>query len=362
LYLGWLGHQNVGDDLMWDVFHEKFNSKVDTKKFKLIPSLKAVRDKIASDIKYLKQFDVIVLGGGSLLTPSFVDILYKAIHLNKKVEIFLWGCGIDWVERKDLNNIINKNNKLNQGKQKEFNRFPKGWFIQKLQPVINHSRFVGIRGSFTHEVLVNKGVDVNNVIVSGDPGLLLTSKNNNIERSKESNLVAINWGTTLNKIYGCNEEKLEEDMVKVIKELIKKGYDICIYPVWKKDVEVCQRLYSKLGENEKVHLITELYNQFEIIELLKKSKLSINFKLHPNVLSAVAGTPFIALGYRFKTFDFANSIGLDSFVVPTDHPYLTKSILDIIDQIENSDDLMSNINMYQQLYEKELDKVFTFFR
>ncbi|MDQ1004181.1 polysaccharide pyruvyl transferase WcaK-like protein [Neobacillus niacini] len=85
---------------------------------------------------------------------------------------------------------------------------------------------------------------------------------------------------------------------------------------------------------------------------MQKCTFTINLKLHANVLSAVAGIPFIALGYRFKTFDFAISIGLGDLVVPTDDSNIHRSILNLVDYIEEHQDIMHHIPPLQLECEK----------
>lgn len=202
-----------------------------------------------------------------------------------------------------------------------------------------------------------------NVIISGDPGLLPDPIRRQSPLKNESKIVAINWGTAHNRLYGSNEEKLEKDMVQSIKKLIAKGYKIRIYPIWSEDKRPCKRLYKAIADTENVECITRLSNQHEIMDLIKDCTFTINFKLHANVLSAVSGIPFIALGYRFKTFDFANSIGLDSLVVSTDDAHFQQSILTAANNIEcNGTSLMRNIEFFQIECENQLEKIYLSFR
>ena len=63
------------------------------------------------------------------------------------------------------------------------------------------------------------------------------------------------------------------------------------------------------------------------------SEFVIGFKLHANVLAAAAGVPFVALGYRFKVLDFAASLGLQAFVVPTDAADIAGAVLARVDRV-----------------------------
>jgi exopolysaccharide biosynthesis predicted pyruvyltransferase EpsI len=360
LYLGWLGYKNIGDELMWEIFKQKFDEKVDKSKYRLFPSDKNRLSMIKRKKMVLRHYNTIVLGGGSLLTPSYINILYNAIQIKKDIEIIIWGSGIDWIERRDLNKLLFGNEMIKQKKDNEFNVFRHKDFKLKLQIVLNHAKFAAVRGNYTFEVLKNMGLNLDNVLISDDPGLLVKTPNNQ-GTIKEKGLVALNWGTAKNKLFGKNENKIENELVLVVKDLIDKGYHLCIFPVFEKDIVPCQRLYNKIADEKRVELKTTLYNQNELLNLIQKCSFTINLKLHANVLAAVAGIPFIALGYRFKTFDFANSIGLDDLVVPTDDSNIHLSILNLANYIEGHQDIMQHIPPLQLECEKKLDQIFTLF-
>jgi len=79
--------------------------------------------------------------------------------------------------------------------------------------------------------------------------------------------------------------------------------------------------------------------------------MTINFKLHANILSLAAGVPCVALGYRFKVFDLAHSLGLEECVVSLDSLTLEKDILSRVAYIEtNYDDILSQYKESENLY------------
>src|SRR5690606_3914149 len=63
-----------------------------------------------------------------------------------------------------------------------------------------------------------------------------------------------------------------------------------------------------------------------LMRIMKCCTFTVNFKLHANVISAMAGIPFIALGYRMKTFDFMESIGRTSYVISTDEDQIADKL------------------------------------
>ena len=55
-----------------------------------------------------------------------------------------------------------------------------------------------------------------------------------------------------------------------------------------------------------------------LVELMRRAHFTVGLRLHGNVLSAAAGTPFVSLAYRLKSFDFADSVGMGEFTIRTD--------------------------------------------
>ncbi|MDF2035790.1 polysaccharide pyruvyl transferase family protein [Cytobacillus oceanisediminis] len=323
LYLGWLGRKNLGDDLMWDLFETMADQYLEKSKYNITPSFKGV------DIKNIRHYDHIVLGGGSIINKKNINILYVALKNRKEVSI--WGSGIDLISKNDMERLDSKEKINFLDQQSE----------SKLIEIIDKANFVGVRGPLTYKVLKNIGVNMETVRIFGDPGLLLdkpklTKKSSIKGFGENEKIIGLNWGTSYNKIFGKDELKVENQLVDSLKYLINKGYKIFIYNVWDKDIEASINLYDKIGDEENVRLSTELYHQDELMNIIEHFTFTINFKLHPNVISIAAGVPFIALGYRFKVYDLCKSIGLDHLVIATDMENIQKRISDLEEYISGN--------------------------
>lgn len=347
LYLGWIGHNNLGDDLLLNIFIS-LGKKYVNKPYKIT----SLSPKADFDFNILKSHDVIVLGGGSLISPHLINILHKGIKLGKK--IIIWGSGIDHVEEQDINRIKSHNN---VDLSKIFNQ--KEAFI--LKETFSKAEFAGVRGHYTKEALRTLGVDEKHIKIIGDPGILLPTKTNSYK--KNNKIIAINWGTSYNKIYGKNEQKLENQLIFTAKKLINNGYKILLYTVWDTDIKECERLYKRINDPQNVILDTNLYKEKQLIDILSNVTLTINFKLHPNLISLAAGTPCIALGYRYKVFDLLHSIGLEKYVVSTGDPNLITKVLNLITLIEKQNgeilkEFQTNRTRYKPLIEQPFLKNF----
>lgn len=318
LYIGWLGFNNVGDELMWLLFRDLSRSYLSDKKYDVIPSIPGV------DINNSNPYDAVVLGGGSLLIPGYIDVALKAARNKKKV--LIWGSGHDRQDYPALN-VSGRvtTNLAYTGENKETN--------EKLAELVQLSAYCGVRGPLSYQFLEDSGVQMEKAIISGDPAFLLPAPSP-YRRPIGSKTIGVNFGTAYNRIFGGNEEKVEQQLVDALKKLISQGYRVNIFAVWGPDREACKRLYEKLEDETNVDLDLELLHHEELLEKLKSFAFTINFKLHASYLSAAAGVPFISLGYRFKCFDFGLSVGLEQFVISTDDKELGRSIIDRVAKIE----------------------------
>lgn len=344
LYMGWIGYNNLGDDLLWNLFNQLGSQYLDEKEIKIVPSCPGI------DINKLDHYDTVVLGGGSLLVPRYIRILYKALNMGKK--IIIWGSGMDRIDIMGLDNIITGKlpsikNKFNQEEAK------------MLKAVFSRASFAGVRGPFTKKALEALGVNSKDIQVIGDPGLLLLPPRSPVKRKNKEKVIALNWGTTYNNLYGDNESKVEDKLVLTCKSLIKHGYKVLIFSVWDKDRNACKRLYDNINDPINVTLDEKLYTESELITLLSSCQLTINFKLHSNVLSLAANVPIIGLGYRFKVFDFAYSLGLENYVISTASLNLEEEVLERVRLIEqNRDTILSNYHEKQKMFQPFIVKPF----
>ena len=344
LYIGWIGFNNLGDELLWNIFRDTCAKYLDVNQITLIPSFPG------TDLKKLERYDTVVLGGGSLLLPGYLQILQNALNVGKSVVI--WGSGIDWIEKSNLGLLTNDQlSSLEQNfKQKD---------IDVLEDVIENALFVGVRGPLTKKAIeIMLGSEkAEKVKIIGDPALLLETPSFN---QPQENLIGINWGTTFNRLYGANEAVVEDQLVEAAKQLISKGYKLLIYTMWSDDIPHCERLYNKINNPDHVILDKTLYTEQQLISKLSKCKATINFKLHANLLSLAANVPAIALGYRFKVFDFVALTGLQHLIISTDSQQLTNEVLERVEIIEQTGTMiMEQYHTSQKTYVPLLESLFS---
>lgn len=357
LYIGWIGYKNLGDELMFDLFKERFLQL--GSEYKL--------DTVNHEYRYLKNidlqhYDLIVLGGGSLLSagqqlvlPYIIEFLHKALLLNKKVMI--WGSGIDWAPKAYIERF-EKNMEIPISATNDFKR--------KVKEVFEESVWSGVRGPFTFELLRRYGVS-EKLHISGDPAFLMNLQDirddekiqfNSALKNREK-IVGVNWGTSFNNIYGQNEIAVEDQLANALNQLTAQGYTVYLFTVWSADLEPIERLYHKLNKKESIIFDKNLYNHNELMSLIQHFTFTINFKLHASYISLAAHVPFIALGYRFKVFDFIKSVNLEDYIISTDDLNISETILHLESEIEkNREDYIKKMKYYQRYYAEKVKEPF----
>ena len=338
VYIGWVGNKNIGDDLMLDNFKMcmKKYSKNNYGIYATYPNV---------DIGEVSNYDVVVLGGGSLLQYNHIKTLFKAIEAGKKV--IVWGSGYDCMERETMD-IIEKSNTppyIYSDEQEEM-----------LSEISEKAEFFGVRGPLTYKLLERSFIDTKNIIISGDPGLLLEEEPirdscpllKHINNGKK--IIAINYGQSGNYIFGKNKESVDKDFISLCKRLLEKKYKLYLYSMWDKDLDELVNLYNNLPKSDDLIIDLNLYKGGELLSILKKCHASINFKLHANIISAAANTPFVCIGYRFKSYDFVKSINFEHLLVPTDSKNLEQKVINKLAYIN------SNYKEVKDKLKKECDK------
>ncbi|NMM65331.1 polysaccharide pyruvyl transferase family protein [Clostridium sp. P21] len=342
-YLGWLGFNNLGDELMWEIFNALCKEYLSMEDYEIVPSNPSI------NITDISPYDCIVLGGGSLILPGYIKILHKAVK--EKKQIIIWGSGYDWADKFFIKVI-------------EEAKAPSYLFDDETETqlfdIINKSTYVGVRGPLTYALLKSINLDTNKIQISGDPGLLLKPKelpnlSPILKWKNEDKVIGLNWGTSYNKIYGKNESDVEDQLASTCKILLNQGYKIYMYLLWGKDLEPSISLYNKINSSSNVILDKNIYEAGELLSILGKCAFSINFKLHANVLCTAAQIPFVCLAYRFKCFDFMKSLDLDKLLVPTDSTSIQQDILNIISYINSNQlTIREKISKYKKMYTERL--------
>jgi polysaccharide pyruvyl transferase WcaK-like protein len=324
LYLGYLGVNNIGDEVCYEAFaqacerwlHEDYT----------LFSYPINSSKTLKELYGEKPFDIVILGGGSLFQGNFfIDLALEAIEM--KLPLYCYGTGIDYMTEETVESFKRGEFQLSSTtfNNKEINR-------DKIKKVIEYSTFAGLRGPLTQKYIKTLNPSpTSNYQIIGDSGMLFTPQEDDYIKSKylqdqDKKIIAVNWGTTQNILFGYDEYKLKNQIIKACTNLLKKGYQIVIFPMWDLDVPHCKELYESIKKKGKVTFIPEVCTASQIYSFLSLCHFSLNLKLHANVLSASSGTPFFQLAYRSKGVDFAASVHQLPYTLLTNTEKLAETI------------------------------------
>lgn len=347
LYLGWVGADNIGDQLMFDNFKKLCSDKYG-EECTVTPLF------CGEEYDDFDNYDLVCLGGGSILLEGFIGVLYRAVKAGKKVMV--WGAGYDDLLGKEFIERI-ETSYISPYIYSDLTEV-------KLNEIAKKTDFFGVRGPLTYKILEKSNIDMTNVVISGDPGFLLEGtqlyeKGTNLNFSKKDKVVGINMGTSYNRIYGGREDIVSEALIKVCGNLLRKGYKLYIYSMWPTDLDYALDIYKRLPESENVILDIVIHSGEELVSIMENCVLTINLKLHGNIASAIAKVPFVCLGYRLKAYDLLKSIDCEELNVPTDTENLEDEIEKCIDYIQNNEEILlkkieENIARYITVLKKSI--------
>jgi polysaccharide pyruvyl transferase WcaK-like protein len=165
---------------------------------------------------------------------------------------------------------------------------------------------IGVRGPLSKRLLDEVGIP--NVSVTGDPALIFHRPAR--QQSNGRRRIAINAGRSNGEMWG-NEDRLIAALADGGRRLAASGFSVRVFPVWDRDEAVCHEVACGAGlapgSVDPLILAPDAF-----IDYLDQFDIVVSVKLHAAVLAAAAGVPFVAVEYRPKVRDFAESVGCGS--------------------------------------------------
>lgn len=299
---GYFGFSNSGDDAILKSIIESFKALDPSLNIRVLskdPSLtereydvKSIdRFNIFNLIKKIKDSDMLISGGGSLLQDKtssrsiwyYLFIMKLAKRYNKKVFVYSNGVG-----------PINK----------KFNRK----FTSK---VLNKVDYITLRDNDSYELIKEIGVTNKNIKVLSDPVF-------NLKESSDESLCKvfdINKDTVIVSVRSwMNDEKLINELSKFLNNLIDSGKNIVFMPMQTpRDTVISEKIAKNLSSSK---IIDEKYPVEILMNLMKHSGLVIAMRLHAMIYAIHQNVPFIGISYDPKTDtvlkDFNPSININA--------------------------------------------------
>lgn len=289
IYQGWTGWRNLGDEAMFQsccralpriqwTARPPFDARAATFPARAIASCRNRTQDLFGSRPAL-------LGGGTLINrvPEWLDAYRRLRRIARKpVPVFSPGVA-----------------------HPDFWSSKAGWRDTRLEwrDVLSELPEVGVRGPLSKRLLEEVGV--RNVSVTGDPALIFYRGSSVQPDARRS--IGINAGRSGGETWG-SEDRMIAALADCARHLSALGFAVRVFPVWERDEAVCRQLARDacLAPESVDPLILDAD---AFIDYVERFDVVVSVKLHAAVLAAAAGVAFVAIEYRPKVGDFADSIG-----------------------------------------------------
>lgn len=318
-YIGWIGKNNLGDEVLFHAVKELFPAIHFREQVFIGKSLKLLPDRV----KY------IFLGGGTLIgNQVYLDHIIELGNVFPNAKKIAFGTGVRnpiyWNEIKPS--------------------------LKRWAKALDSFDFVGVRGQRSYDILREYGVAAN-VNIIGDPALLFCE--DSITAKKKNKVLGLNIGKTgfndMGELWGHNEPQFIETMVHITNTLIQKGWEIKLFPVWEKDIPLVEAFAQRLSKTP--YILRNFMSREQFMAELHDVDVFVGEKLHSVILACCTYTPSIMLEYRPKCLDFMESVNLGHNTIRTDC-VTEKNLIDLIEKCyaqleEEQNALYSNVNRFK---------------
>lgn len=305
LISGYYGFNNIGDESILRAVIASLQSKLSDIDITVLSKnpesteerygVKSVnRKSITSILKAVKQCDILISGGGSLLQDVtskrsilyYLLIMWLAIFLRKKVFIYSQGIGP----------ILSK-----------VNRRLTAWTLQ-------HADGIVVRDKASKELLVEIGLRANQVYVTTDPVLRIPKvdleKGKEILKSEgihlESSKTTVGFAIRERKL---NSSFVDEVCLSIQRLITEKDAQVILIPFhFSEDMAVINEIEKRLSGH--VGCVKHKYLTEEMMSLIGNMDVLVGVRLHSIIHAAVMDVPIIAVSYDPKINSFMHSIGM----------------------------------------------------
>ncbi|KAB2490580.1 polysaccharide pyruvyl transferase family protein [Priestia endophytica] len=254
---------------------------------------------VKQSFKIMKDLDLLIIGGGGLLMDMYKRDapLYSTLGLlgyYAKCRVVIYGVGAGPITTK-------------AGK----------FFIKTLA---NKADSISVRDVKSKELLKDIGIR-KEIDIIGDPAFAIEPVR---KRSKTNELkkVAVTAVPYFSKQYwpqrdDSKYEAYVKGMAQNLDELIeKKGATVTFFSTkYPQDVEVTREIYDMMTYKQFVRLKDENLHPDEMVKLCAEQDLIIGTRLHSLILSVVASTPVLGVGYHHKVEHFLQALGKEEHFV-----------------------------------------------
>lgn len=330
-YMGWTGHQNLGDEVLYEAHKTLFPNLRFIPFRKLSPASSLIR------LVRRKGFAAGFLGGGTLInqSPAWIDYIKRVQAYG--LPVYCFGTGV--TEDKFKFDFEKTN-------------------LKQWTPVLDTMPFVGIRGPRSMELL--ESVSFRKAKQIGDTALALAPAK--MFAKKRNKVIGLNYGISRKTLMWGDNKNYTKQITAIIKGLIEQGYEIRLLPVWPDDIESNTSLLKYAGSKRcSMRIAYDNLNDYN--KELNECSFFIGQKLHSTIFACMQRIPSIMIEYQPKCMDFMRSINLEDYVIKTSECTPDK-IIEMIDLLSGNYDRIretidKQIIRYQEIqrgYAEDIEK------
>lgn len=332
-YLGYAGHDNLGDDAILDVYR----TYAPQKEFRFVP---AGRDELlhprAVSHALLARRAPLLLGGGTVIgRPEWRSHLERSRYLFAPSGWAMLGAGVE-----DPSFVGTR-------------QYTSSTELIRWKPVLDRFHAVTVRGPRSVELLAEAGISARLV---GDPALLLKRTPTPLANRPVDVVVNVTRGEDQ---WGGLDFDWLPAVAEALRPIVDAGGSLSFVSLEASDDVHNIRLAGLLGLEPRLQSPRSFGEFFDIVE---RAKVVLGTRLHANVLAAACGTPNISLEYRPKCRDFMESIGEGGAtfrIDQIDRELLTEEIAGILDGWDaRSARLVDAVGILRQNLNVELRETF----
>lgn len=204
-----------------------------------------------------------------------------------------------------------------------FGPFAYFWQEKLSAKVLHNFNPVCVREEISFKIL--KKYHIDNIVLSSDHALLL---NGNVTARKQRGSDHFTIGLTI-RSWGSpvRQKKLTDAIIETF-ENVSKTISVRIQPIVQVDAakygegdkEVTKRIVKKLIQRHNIVLPLKIITSLsEAMKIYASLDLLLGMRMHSNILAAIHGIPFIAIGYEHKTEGIAKQLVMEKYCIKSEN-------------------------------------------
>lgn len=290
-YIGWLGHDNLGDEILFEATSALFCN------IRIVPYLiTSWRTQLVENlVRRGRLYDLVILGGGTLLNePCHQRVLRQAADSYRP--FIIYGSGVR--DPRFWRDYL-----MTRGE-------PARHCLDNIVPLLKEALFIGVRGPDSARILADIGIAAE---VIGDPALSAC-----IPRAPGYNCtgrIGVNVGCD-GKLWG-NQSDLNIAVANLLRVLTRQGWEIEFIPMSPTDLTPI-RSVVKQASLDKSLIWDKFTDAKATIAHMKSFDLVIAQRLHAAILAIGSAVPAISIEYRPKCRDFMRSMAWERYCIRSD--------------------------------------------